>query len=53
MVAHNKRCLLLKDRRMPKLPTDIIGKLYKEFDTYDIAATITKAVDQSARDIDL
>lgn len=53
MTAHNKRCLILKDSRMPKMPTDIIGKLYKEFDTYNIEDSITKAVNSWAIDIGL
>ncbi|MBA2335112.1 MAG: hypothetical protein H0V90_09260 [Blastocatellia bacterium] len=33
-----------KDQRMPRMPTDIVGKLYKEFDTYDITKSINAAV---------
>jgi hypothetical protein len=51
MFAHGKRCLLLKDRRMPRMPTDVIGKLYKEFDTYSISASIQLALDNWARDL--
>ena len=51
MIAHGKRCLLLKDQRMPRMPTDIVGKLYKEFDSYNITATIGNAVDRWARDM--
>lgn len=53
MMAQNKRCLILKDQRMPRMPTDIVGKLYREFDTYNIAASVRKCVDQWARDIGL
>ena len=53
MLALNKRCLILKDKRMPKMPTDIIGKLYKEFDTYDIESTITLCVKEWIHDIGL
>lgn len=53
MIAHGKRCLLLKDQRMPRMPTDIVGKLYKEFDSYSITATIGSAVDRWARDMGL
>lgn len=53
MMAQNKRCLILKDQRMPRMPTDIVGKLYREFDTYNIADSIQKCVDQWARDIGL
>jgi hypothetical protein len=53
MIALGKRCLLLKDQRMPRMPTDIVGKLYKEFDSYNITSTISTAVDRWARDIGL
>jgi hypothetical protein len=53
MIAHGKRCLLLKDQRMPRMPTDIVGKLYKEFDSYSITSTVTTAVDRWARDVGL
>ena len=41
LMAHNIRCLILRDRRMPNLPTDIVGKLYKTFDTYNIRDTVS------------
>jgi len=53
MLAHNKRTLILKDKRMPRMPTDIVGKLYKEFDTYKIAETIDIALRSWVRDIGL
>lgn len=53
MLAQNKRCLILKDRRMPKMPTDIVGKLYKEFDTYNIENSIIPCVQAWVRDIGL
>lgn len=40
MYALGRRCLLLKDNRMPRLPTDICGKIYKDFDTYEIEASV-------------
>ncbi len=51
MLALNKRCLLLKDKRMPRMPTDVVGKLYKEFDTYDIGPSIARAIDAWGFDI--
>lgn len=51
MISQNKRCLLLKDQRMPRMPTDIVGKLYKEFDTYDITKSIQTAVSRWVRDL--
>ena len=40
MLALAKPVLLLKDQRMPHMPTDVVGHLYKDFDTYNIGATI-------------
>ncbi len=51
MMAMNKRSLLLKDSRMPKLPTDVVGKLYKPFDTYHIEDSIAECVQSWVRDI--
>ena len=44
MYALDRRCLLLKDRRMPQLPTDMCGKIYKNFDTYDIEKTVNERI---------
>lgn len=51
MLALGKRCLVLKDQRMPRLPTDIVGRLYRAFDTYDISPTLGPAVQGWLRDI--
>jgi len=40
LYALDRRCLLLKDKRMPRLPTDICGKIYKNFDTYDLEKSL-------------
>lgn len=53
MIALNKRCLLLKDQRMSGLPTDVVGKLYRPFDTYKIQETITEAISKWAIDMKL
>jgi hypothetical protein len=42
--ALNRQVLLLKDRRMPRLPTDMTGKVYRPFDSYDISSTIQRQV---------
>jgi len=34
----------LKEKRLPRLPTDVVGKLYKGFDSYDIDATVSSDV---------
>jgi hypothetical protein len=51
MAAHRKRFAILKDKRMTRMPTDIIGKLYKEFDTYHIAASVKAAIDDWMNDL--
>ena len=52
--AINRQVLLLKDRRMPKLPSDMTGKLYRHFDTYDITESIHEQISQWAeRDLGL
>lgn len=40
MLAQNKRVLLLKDLSIPIMPTDIIGKIYRSFNTYQPRETI-------------
>lgn len=40
MYALRRNVLLLKDGRMPQLPTDVIGKIYRSFDSYRIAETV-------------
>jgi hypothetical protein len=42
MLALGKKVLLLKEHHLPRLPSDIVGHLYKEFDARDIAATIIR-----------
>lgn len=44
MYALGKRCLLLKERRMPRLPTDICGRIYRDFDALDLSASIEKQI---------
>jgi len=44
MYALGRRCLLLKDRRMPRLPTDTCGKIYRDFDTFQLPSSIEKQV---------
>jgi hypothetical protein len=44
MSARRSRCLILKEKRLPVLPTDIVGKLYKPFDQFDIEATVRAQV---------
>lgn len=46
MMAREKRCLLLKEKRMPGLPTDICGFLYRDFDIFDIENSIGTQIRQ-------
>lgn len=43
--------LLLKEHHLPRLPSDIVGHLYKEFDARDIATTIRHVVDAWLQDV--
>lgn len=36
----NRHLLLLKERRLKKLPADLLGHLYKEFDSFSIEPTV-------------
>jgi hypothetical protein len=40
MLARSKRVLLLKEKRLPSIPSDIVGKLYKPWDSYNIEKTV-------------
>lgn len=53
MMALGKRTLLLKEERMPKMPTDITGRLWKPFSVFDIQGTIEQQIDNWAVDIGL
>ncbi len=44
MRAMNRQVLLFKEQRMPKMPADITGKLYKPFDMLDIDVSVSKQV---------
>jgi hypothetical protein len=46
MLALGKRVCLLKDRSMLRLPTDIVGSLYSEFDIDEIDASIQESLDR-------
>lgn len=51
MISQNKDVLLLKDQRLQALPTDIVGQLYKPFDSYNIETTVALSIKQWLRDI--
>jgi hypothetical protein len=52
MLGRGKRCLILKERRLPNLPADVIHRLYKPFDIFKIEETIDAQVGQWV-DVDL
>ncbi len=44
MLGRRKRCLILKEQRLPNLPSDVVHRLYKPFDVFNIKASITREV---------
>ena len=44
MLGRRKRCLILKEKRLPDLPTDVVHRLYKPFDMFNIADTVRAQV---------
>jgi hypothetical protein len=44
MLGRQRRCLLLKEQRLPTLPTDVLHRLYKPFDQFNIGPTVTEQV---------
>lgn len=46
MLGMGKNVLLLKDKTLKSLPSDLTGKLYKEFDTTEAEATIPQQIDR-------
>jgi hypothetical protein len=44
MQALQRKLLVLKDKRVPMLPSDLIGRLYKEFDSYHMEETIPPVI---------
>jgi hypothetical protein len=50
MMALNKPVLLLKDKSLSALLTDLVGKLYRSFDVFQPAETIPKEIGSWMRD---
>jgi hypothetical protein len=46
LMGRGKRTLLLKEKRLSRVPTDVVHRLYKEFDGYDIENSIKREVGQ-------
>lgn len=53
MMALGRKVCLLKDKRLKKLPTDIISKLYKTYDFEDIENTIPEQIEPWLKDNNL
>jgi hypothetical protein len=49
MLALGKRVCLLKDKTLSRLPTDIVGSLYAEFDMDDIETSIRSTLERWLR----
>ncbi|MDQ1175412.1 hypothetical protein [Microbacterium sp. SORGH_AS_0421] len=44
LMGRAKRSLLLKEKRLPNMPSDVVHRLYKEFDGFDIANSIKREI---------
>ncbi|KZF07764.1 hypothetical protein A2J03_22245 [Rhodococcus sp. EPR-157] len=44
LMGRGKRTLLLKEKRLRTLPADVVHRLYKAFDSYDIPTTVAAEV---------
>ena len=53
MMALGRKVCLLKDKRLKKLPTDIISKLYKTYDFEDIENTVSEQIESWLKDNNL
>jgi protein-tyrosine-phosphatase len=51
MIAQEKKCLILKEKHVPMLQSDLLGNLYREFDSYNIERTVRAAVVNWLKDI--
>lgn len=44
MLGRRKRCLILKEQRLPDLPSDVIHRLYKPFDMFNVKSSVSREV---------
>lgn len=51
MMALGRPCLLLKEKRLKALPSDLCGHLYKEFDSRDISRSVGIRVQEWLQEI--
>lgn len=52
MLGRGKQILLLKDKKLDSLQTDLFGSLYHEFDLIDYKRSIRKEIENWLKDID-
>lgn len=52
MLGRRRRCLILKEQRLPDLPADVVHRLYKPFDMFNITASVSREVTRWV-DVDL
>ena len=52
MLGRGKQVLLLKDKVLDSLQTDLFGSLYREFDLTDYKKSIRKEVQEWLKDVD-
>lgn len=50
MLSKGNKVCLLKDKKLPQLPSDLISKMYKEYDSDDIEGTLPKQLELWIRD---
>jgi hypothetical protein len=44
MLGRRKRCLILKEQRLPDLPADVVHRLYKPFDMFNVGVSVSREV---------
>jgi len=44
MLGRRKRCLILKEKRLPDLPADVVHRLYKPFDMFNVGSSVSREV---------
>lgn len=50
MLAKGRKVCILKDNKLPKLPSDLISKMYKEYDSDNVETTLSKQLELWIRD---
>lgn len=52
MLGRQKQCMILKEKRLPNVPSDVVHRLYSSWDAFNTHATVSSAVARWV-DIDL